>query len=284
MWSIGIYAGESPFQLSPHPGAINPILTRESVTDVPAEFVADPFMICAGSIWYMFFEVLNQQRNKGEIGLATSANALAWEYQQIVLAEPFHLSYPYLFEWRGEYYMIPETLQAHAVSLYKADDFPRRWSLAGQLMKGSCADPSIFRFADKWWVFVCSTPYLHDTLRLYFAADLMGPWTEHPASPLVRSDKSRARPGGRVLVADNKIIRFAQDCVPRYGTQLRAFEISELTTSRYVEAENQSSPILSASGKGWNGLGMHHLDPQLMPDGQWIACVDGFADDEKSGS
>src|SRR5437016_1587707 len=107
MWSIGIYSGESPFHLDATQGLSNPVLTRESVNDVSARFVADPFMILVDDIWHMFFEVLNQQTNKGEIGLATSDTGHVWVYQQIVLTEQFHLSYPYVFEWDGEYYMTP---------------------------------------------------------------------------------------------------------------------------------------------------------------------------------
>ncbi|HEY0729749.1 MAG TPA: hypothetical protein VGD38_16825, partial [Pyrinomonadaceae bacterium] len=85
-----------------------PTLSKQNVTDVPTTFVADPFMIHDGS-WHMFFEVLLTS-DKGEIGLATSDNGLDWTYQQIVLREEFHLSYPYVFKWQDTYYMIPETL------------------------------------------------------------------------------------------------------------------------------------------------------------------------------
>jgi hypothetical protein len=163
--------------------------------------------------------------------------------------------------------------------LYRADNFPTSWSYVGPLFAGSWADPSIFRFADKWWMFVCSPPYQHDTLWLYYADDLPGPWLKHPANPLVAGDQTRARPAGRVLIFDNQIIRFAQDCRLRYGNQVRAFEILELTTTSYVEREHANSPVLRASGVGWNGLGMHHVDPHLLPDGKWIACVDGFSGD-----
>ena len=236
-------------------------------------------MILRDDIWYMFFEVLNQQTDKGEIGLAISRNGLDWKYEQIILREPFHLSYPSVFEWDGDYYMIPETLEARAVRLYKADDFPRRWTYVGALVAGDWADPSIFRFDDRWWMFACSTPYQHDTVRLYFAEDLTGPWSEHPASPIVEGNKRKARSAGRVLVMDDGIIRFAQDCIPEYGTRVRAFEISELTTRTYVEKEHPSSPILSATGgRGWNGQRMHHVDAHLLSSGEWIACVDGYGD------
>src|SRR5690349_12433308 len=225
MVSIGIYSGASPYALSPPTNIPNPVLIARDVTDVPTAFVADPFMLRG----HMFFEVLRNDTPRGEIGCASTANGREWSYEQIVLREEFHLSYPYVFEWQSAIYMIPETLLANAVCLYEAEEFPTRWSLKARLIEGQCADPSIFRFADLWWLFVCSTPYQHDTLRLYFAEDLTGPWREHPRSPLVARDASRARPGGRVLVRDNKPIRFAQDCVARYGSRVRAFDILELT-------------------------------------------------------
>jgi len=274
MWSIGIYKGDSPYRLSP--AAAVPNLTAVNVIDAPAWFVADPFMVGA-SPWLMFFEVWNLESKKGEIGLATSDNGLDWVYQQIVLKEPFHLSYPYVFEWQNEYYMIPETLGANAVCLYRADDFPTRWSLVKKLIEGQCADPSIVHFADLWWLFICSRPYQHDTLRLYFAEELTGPWHEHRKGPIIENDPCRARPAGRILTLEGKLIRFAQDCVPLYGTRVRAFDIIELTTTDYGEVENLASPILHPGGTGWNALGMHHVDAHRQADGSWLACVDGFS-------
>src|SRR5450432_1994393 len=231
MWSIGIYVGASPFTLRSPAHRENPVLTCEHVSDVAAKFVADPFMVRHDGIWYMFFEVMNKQTGKGEIGLATSNNGFDWTYQQIVLAETFHLSYPYVFAWHDEYFMVPETLQAGGVCLYKAEAFPTRWLKVGQLIKGGYGDPSLFNYDDRWWIFACSTPYQQDTLRLYVADDLMGPWQEHACSPIVQDNKHNARPGGRVLVLNDRVVRFAQDCLPTYGSQLRAFEILQLTSS-----------------------------------------------------
>src|SRR5262249_34417850 len=59
LWAIGLYTGESPLQLRPAPGTRNPVLTRSDVTDVPAVFVADPFLLRTSGVWHMFFEVLN---------------------------------------------------------------------------------------------------------------------------------------------------------------------------------------------------------------------------------
>lgn len=275
MWSISIYKGISPFDLKPINGI--PVLTKDSVTDIPAAFVADPFMLHDDHTRYMFFEVMNAETKRGEIGLARSDKGLNWSYERIVLKEPFHLSYPHVFKVEDKYFMLPEMLKSGAVCLYKADDFPVRWSCSTKLIEGLFADPTIFRFNNFWWLFACSPPYQHDTLRLYFAPELNGPWTEHPRSPIVRGDKRRARPAGRVIEFNKRLFRFAQDCVPQYGSSVRAFEILELTPNSYIEVETGFNPILKASGIGWNAAGMHHLDAHKQPDGTWLASVDGAA-------
>jgi len=275
MWSISIYNGDSPFTLKPlYP---TPVLTKDHITDIPADFVADPFMLQNEGRWYMFMEVMNAEMKKGEVGLATSTNGVAWTYHSSILNEPFHLSYPYVFKCENDFFMLPETLGAGAVCLYKAGEFPSRWSCVARLLEGRFADPSLFHYNDRWWLFVCSPPYQHDTLRLYFANALTGPWSEHPKSPIVSNDKRRARPAGRVIEFNNRLIRFAQDCVPQYGSSVRAFEIRELTANSYTEVEIEHSPILKASGNGWNASGMHHIDAHRLQDAQWLACVDGLA-------
>lgn len=274
MWSIAIYSGESPFDLKPVQR--DPVLTKENVSDIPAKFVADPFMLQRDGRWYMFMEIMNTDRKLGEIGLAMSDDGLDWTYQHVVLQEQFHLSYPYVFEWHNDYYMIPETLNSGSICLYKADDFPARWSCAARLVEGQFADPSIFRFEDRWWMFASPRPYQHDTLRLYSAEELTGPWTEHPESPIVKDDKSRARPAGRILKFDERLFRLAQNCEPRYGSSVRAFEILQLTPNSYAEVEYHKSPILEAGSNGWNAMGMHHIDAHRQVDGKWLACVDGY--------
>ena len=94
-WAIGIYSGPAPYDLRPTPGVINPVLTRDHISDVPAVLVADPFMLQTGGAWHMFFEVMNARTAKGEIGVAVSHDTARWTYRGIILAERFHLSYPY---------------------------------------------------------------------------------------------------------------------------------------------------------------------------------------------
>jgi hypothetical protein len=257
---------------------MNPVLARQAVTDIPAQFVADPFMLQVRGTWHMFFEVMNRETGRGEIGLASSPDGASWAYQSIVLRESFHLSYPYVFAWGGEYFMVPESYQAGAVRLYRAERFPWEWKLVGTLVEGPCLlDASLFRASERWWMFVETNAGLKcDTLRLYSSESLEAGWSEHPASPLIVGDAHVARPAGRVLADDGRIVRFAQDCEPRYGLSVSAFEVLELTATTYRERRLTPASILGATGSGWNGDGMHHVDAHRRPDGRWIACVDGW--------
>jgi hypothetical protein len=274
-WSIGIYIGNSPFSLHNPDNIINPVLTAKDITDVSATYVADPFIIKENSTWYMFFEVANNKSKKGEIALAISPDGLSWKYKQIVLDEPFHLSFPYVFRWKNEYYMVPESGRANSIRLYKATEFPLKWRYVGDLLSGcDCVDNSLIRYKNKWWLFT-TTSSKNYFLRLYYADDLMGPWKEHPKSPIVKGNEHYARSGGRMIIYQNYIIRYAQDGSPTYGSKLWAFKITHLTTKDYEEQLVSETPILKASGSGWNKEGMHQLDAINVGEKKWIAAVDG---------
>lgn len=276
VWSVGIYTGTSPFDFNPPEHIKNPVLTAADVTDVPAKFVADPFMVREGSSWYMFFEVLNAANDQGDIGFAESSDGFHWHYGSIVLDEDFHLSYPYIFKYENNYYMIPESNEVKSVRLYKAFDFPTKWKLENRLLKGRrFADTSVFYDNQQWWLFTetSSRPHNNGTLRLYYASQLKGPWTEHPESPVVENDPNIARPGGRVIKVGNEIVRYAQDDYPDYGNQVWAMKITELTTMHYREKLYRR--IIKPGESGWNKLGMHTLDPHQIRPNEWIACVDG---------
>lgn len=282
VYSIGIYVGDSPFTLGPPPGVENPAFTREQVTDLRAAFVADPFLFRDGDTWHLFFEVLDGRTNKGEIGLATSTDAFHWTYRQIVLREPFHLSYPHVFRWQGEYYMMPETYQTNAVRLYRGDPFPTRWTFAATLLRlPYVVDATVFRYEERWWMLAdTSEEFRNDTLRLFHASELTGPWEEHPRSPLIQGDACIARPAGRVHEVGGGLVRFAQSGVPYYGTSVRAFEITRLTLHEYEERALADHPILGPTHSGWNACGMHHIDVHHLEDGHWIAAVDGWTSPE----
>jgi hypothetical protein len=275
-WTIGIYRSDSPFHFNELQGWINPLFRAEDVTDVPAKFVADPFLIKTDKDWNLFFEVYNNDTQQGDLAVATSKNTWTWKYQNVIIDEPFHLSFPYVFESDGDYYLIPESFEDNSIRLYKADDFPTKWSYVKTLVEGrDYVDNAIGFYNGKWWLFSSVTS--NDKLYLHYADSLTGPWQEHPMSPIVTGDVHKARPSGRLLVYDGKLYRFTMDIDPPVGThQVMAYEITDITPTSYSEKLAQEEPVVMPSGSGWNRDAMHQLDPVQVDENSWVASVVGF--------
>lgn len=275
-WTIGIYEGNSPFSFDGFQFRWEPVLRAEDVTDMSAKFVADPFLIREAGTWHLFFEAYNNATQQGDIAVASSRNARIWRYEKVVLDEPFHLSYPYVFKSGSAYYLIPETYETKSVRLYRAVEFPTRWVFVKTLVTGNdYVDNSIAYYNGKWWLFSSVTS--NDTLYLHYADALTGPWKEHPLSPIVKGNTHKARPSGRTLVYGGKLYRYAMDVNPPFGThRIFAYQITEITPTSYAEVPVRDEPILKPSGSGWNGQAMHQIDPVQIGPNHWIASVDGF--------
>lgn len=269
LWSLGIVRGQNPFELSVPE---EPLLRAQDITDTAARMVADPFAVYTSKQWFLFFEIDSVSTHQGEIGLAVSTDTTNWVYQGIVLDEPFHLSYPQVFEYEGSWYMIPESHKAGAVRLYRASHFPDRWVYLMDLVRGPHNDPTIFYHEDRWWLFTCIGQ--NETTLIYYADKLTGPWKEHSQNPVISNDRTRARCGGPIRTINGKIIRIAQDCLDRYGHRVLGFEITCLTPDEYAERPLAENPLLEPDGTGWNATRMHQLDLHKT-DGNWIGFTDG---------
>lgn len=279
-WTISVYTGSSPFALTPPVSVQHPALTAALVTDMPdlkIDTVAHPNLVGANGRFYLFFTAKDLSVNRGGIGLAESVDGLHWTFRKTVIREPFVLSSPFVFQWQGTYYMVPESYTEHTIRLYRATSFPDRWEYVRDLISGGQADafisPTIVQHEQRWYLF--TSPSGNDTLRLFVAADPTERWTEHPASPVVRKDPHNARPAGRPFVKDGALYRVAQDCLPTYGLQVFASKITALSPTTYAETKVET-PLVKASGQGWNRKAMHHVEAHQTGTNQWLAAVDAL--------
>jgi len=189
-WSIAIYTGQTPFALAPAGGASSPELSARDITGAPAIGVADPFILLREPQWFLFFEVIRPRTRHGDIGWAESTDGRHWKYRGIALDEPFHLSYPYVFRWREEIYMIPESAGERAVRLYRATDFPGAWEPVKVLLSGrDYADASVMHTVDL---------HAEGSGDWIAAVDGSGPWPYWESWPWRRlwaKDPVKAAPG-----------------------------------------------------------------------------------------
>ncbi len=177
-WAVGMAVGPGPVDLTLAPE--DPVITAVDVADDGGVGVADPFLVRTDDGWLMFYEVirLDERGPNGEravIGVAGSDDAIDWQHWGIVLEEPFHLSYPGVFEDDGAWYMVPESGEAGRVILYEATAFPMEWAESKTLLEGVYRDPTVFAHGGTWWMFATDSGDVDDdTLRLFMAPELNG--------------------------------------------------------------------------------------------------------------
>jgi hypothetical protein len=206
----------------------------------PADrYWADPFLVQQDGRAHVFIEEKMLASGRGRIACLTLDLDGQLLSNHTVLERPYHLSYPFVFQHRGSWYMLPETAQNRTLEMYRCSAFPDRWEPCGTLMKDiDAVDATLFEHAGKWWLFAnVKRPggSSLDALHLYFADDpLSERWRPHPLNPIVR-DIASARPAGRIFRQAGRIIRPAQDNARRYGYAIRFNEIQTLSESEYRE-------------------------------------------------
>lgn len=207
----------------------------------PADrFWADPFLVEHDHTPFIFFEELVYAEAKGVIACIRQLADGTYSEPIRVLERDYHLSYPMVFQYAGEYYMIPETASNHSIELYRCAEFPHRWVFEKYLMQDVEAyDTTMVEYQQRWWMFVCMRQHdscsPNETLYLFHAdSPLSQSWQAHPQNPIV-AQASCARPAGRIFELDGQLFRPSQDCAGTYGRGLNINLIQQLTTQAYQE-------------------------------------------------
>ncbi len=222
-------------------------------------FLADPFGIVRGGVIQIFCEEFAYRALKGRICTLAYSNHGFTSEPQPAIDLPVHMSYPFLIEDAGEIYCVPETCQADEVALFRAVEFPRRWSKVAVLLERfGGVDPTVFRHAGHWWLMCTKKGRQADVkLWIWHASDLRGPWTPHARNP-VKTDVRSARPGGVPFVHDGALHRPAQDCSKTYGWRIVIQRITTLTPTEFAE---EPVAVLEASPDSPFPVGRHTLTP-----------------------
>jgi hypothetical protein len=224
---------------------------------------ADPFVIQREDRYYVFIEEKVRAEGLGHIACLTldpDGEILA---RQSVLQKPYHLSYPFIFDYQGELYMLPESAQNRTLDLFRCVRFPDQWEYAATLIRGlHLVDATLLEHEGKWWMFANLKEEggsSWDQLHLFYAdSPLSAAWEAHPRNPIVADIRS-ARPAGRIFRRGGVLIRPSQDCSRRYGYALQFNRIQTLDEHSYAETRESSlrpakdSEIIAAHT--WNAAG-----------------------------
>jgi hypothetical protein len=231
-WAIGWRLDRSASLLDRHN------TTFRVLTGGPSGYLADPFPFRRNGQDFIFVEQYLYAKDRGCIAVVTlDRNGIA-SAPQIVLEEPHHLSYPFVFEHAGEIWMIPESGTARNVSLYRAIEFPYRWKHEACLIETIEAyDVTPLQHSGGFWFFVSPRLWQSsswDILDLYHADSLTGPWSAQAASPTL-IDARLSRSGGAIIERGGRLIRPAQDCSRGYGGAVTFCRIDTLGAQGFAQ-------------------------------------------------
>ena len=192
-------------------------------------WAADPFIIEYDDHVYVFAEIFGTTVGHGVIGYydITTSNSI-WKP---VIIEPFHLSYPHLFEMNGKVYMIPESNESGSLYLYCATSFPEKWERIRTLRSNvRFVDTSLFETNGK---LMAITYQVNDNEE--YALLLLD--IDHPENDKVIDidNIEYRRPGGRMDASHH--IRVAQDCDGEYGKGLVFYHYQVDDDGNYTEKE-----------------------------------------------
>jgi hypothetical protein len=236
-WRVGLIRGSPGSFLSE---GYRPQI--EWLRDRSSDFLADPFVFGPRERRCVMGERVDRATQTGFITCLEIEDGGKVLEERDVMRSSTHLSYPYVFEYLGAWYMVPESAQDRCVALYRALDPPYVWERVATLIDGiATCDNTIVRHNGLWWLF-CTHKSRDSNLNLflYHARDLLGPWKSHVANP-VKTDIRSARPAGTPFIAEGHLYRPAQDCAKAYGdaiafsrvTALNEYEFSEELVSRF---------------------------------------------------
>lgn len=209
----------------------------------PVLYQADPFLFVKDDTLYLFYE-LQHWDDPGVIAMVKTRDLTTWTEPVVVLRQPFHMSFPYVFEDEGVVYMVPESQESDAIHLFRADNeeltsFSKVRTLLNQERKDgihyNLNDSHIYKKGGTIFLF---TSYQKDWMyyqELYVTDDLLhGEFIKHPSSPICVSNEY-GRNGGSLLHFDGRLLRVTQDCHQEYGDNVSLMEITRLSPTDYEE-------------------------------------------------
>lgn len=203
-------------------------------------FWADPFPVKRDERYFIFIEEYLYKTNKGHIAVIEMDQKGNWQPPVKVLEQDYHLSYPFVFEWQGETYMIPESSDHKTIELYRCVSFPYEWHLEQVVMQGvNAVDTTLAEIDGVWWLFTNLAEdgaSKNDELHIFYADSPLGPWKRHRANP-VKSDARSARPAGNLFQWKGMWYRPSQDCSQTYGYAIVLNQIVQLDKECFEERE-----------------------------------------------
>lgn len=223
-WNVGYYFNTNPNEI-------------HWLKPPKSDYFADPFVISNDKDTYLFFEWFSNKKGKADLAVAKKFEN--FEVYHKITDFPEHRSYPFVFEYQGVVYCIPEANKTGKVSLYRFEetDFHPSLQRDCDLLDGFFVDSTLYQHSDgKWYLFTTPQKQAHTHLLIFVADDLRGPYRPHFNNP-VKVDCSNSRMAGKIQNIDGELVRPAQNSTHHYGESITLNKIIQLDEYQYIEEE-----------------------------------------------
>jgi hypothetical protein len=212
--------------------------TFTALPDDAGRYYADPFPFFRNGRSFIFVEEFPFAIGRGCIAVSEIDGDGRASTPRVVLEEAHHLSYPFVFAHEGEVWMIPEAGESGQIPLYRAVEFPHKWSLEAVLIDGIAGyDATLLRHRNRYWLFVCERNWHSsswDMLSLFHSQRLTGGWAPHAHNPVL-CDGELSRPAGATFAFHGSIVRPVQDCSQQYGSSIKICRLDELHENKFCQ-------------------------------------------------
>lgn len=179
-------------------------------------WAADPFLFKYEGDIYIFAELYDYSKCRGGLGYCRW-NGNGFGKWKKVISEPYHLSYPFIFEIDGEIYIMPESGENHSLYLYQAVSFPDIWKRKKTIRKNVIyGDTTPFIWNDHRYALAYDVHDIHDYKLVLL--DLENYKNDYIIDNLRKPELRR--PAGKMFNVMDTFVRPAQNCVDDYGKSL----------------------------------------------------------------
>ena len=199
-------------------------------------YYADPFVFEDGNDTYLFVESMNRYRGIATISVSQYQNGRFGKFKEII-KEPFHMSYPNVFKYGENYYMIPETSGSGQVRLYVATEFPYHWEFCKVLLENGNAytDNTIEFIGDNVFFYAFYESKGERFVELY--------QLDFDNYELIRKESEKTiindRPAGNIICINGKKYRPLQDCDLYYGKAIKIYSHNQDQDEKLIEYINE---------------------------------------------
>lgn len=195
------------------------------------EIKADPFLFVHNDTLFLFYEE-KKRKSKGYIMMTSTKDLKKWTIPTLVLQEPFHLSFPFVFKQGNQCYLLPETEEAGEIRLYRfCDNALRKVEFLRTLQIGQFVDSSIIYKNGINYLFTSDSSF---NQRVFVSENLLGDYIEHPSSPIYVG-RDYGRNAGSIFEYGGRYYRPSQDCSHLYGGNVSIHLFLDLDTNSIKE-------------------------------------------------